>query len=130
MTVTKTFESIILVMIIIVTTAATATTTMTTAVAQAQQMVILGGPFSAMDEDTEAFIKDYLVSVIMNNLTSMNVNIQDTGTMTVNNFHETPSDLSDNILISIDNTPFTAENGYKFELGKIMYPNGTQFLPR
>jgi hypothetical protein len=85
--------------------------------------------YATMNEDTEAFIKEYLISAIRNNLTSISVTINEYGQMEVTS--EIIEDyINHDIKMEIDTTPFTAENGYKFELGKILYPNGTQFLPR
>jgi hypothetical protein len=152
----KNIATIVVIIVTVAITAATAVATTTIPTAQAQ----LIGPFTLMDEDsakiyieeqlgaeenstaaeyireystmdaeTEAFIKEYLISTIRNNLTTMVVTIDEYGHMAVNS--EIIQDYaSDDITMEVDTTPFTEENGYKFELGRILYPNGTQFLPR
>jgi hypothetical protein len=98
-----------------------------TTAAHAQQLYM---PRS-LDTQTEALLKEYLVSVIMNNLTDVSLTIRDdTGQMFIDMFGNTPNQLGDDIFIDINKTPFTAANGYKFEIGKITAPNGTQNLPR
>ena len=109
---------------------ATTTTMTTTTEAHAQEIVQLG-QLGAMDEDTEAFIKEYLISTIRNNLTDFAVSISsEDGQMLINTFSHTPNIIGDDLFFDIGNTEFTEANGYSFERGKIVAPNGTQILPR
>jgi hypothetical protein len=86
-----------------------------------------------MNEETVEWIKEYLVSLIRQNMTSLIVSINNAGGMEVTNSETPPDYLDDEIVIDVGNavgTPFSEFEGYEFQLGKIIAPNGTQVLPR
>jgi hypothetical protein len=82
-----------------------------------------------MNEETLAWIKEFLISAIRNNMTTMTITIDQFGGMEVSNQDMPPDSLDDEIKIEFI-TPFSIVDGYKFQLGKIIAPNGTQILPR
>lgn len=82
-----------------------------------------------MNEETVNWIKEFIISTIRNNLTSMVVTIDEYGYMAISS--EAPEDgIRDDIEIVIDDVPFDITENYQFQLGKIIAPNGTQVLPR
>jgi hypothetical protein len=104
----------------------------TTPAAHAQNTIMLGGSFNAMNEETLQYVKDYLTSVIQNNLTastSVIVNGDPAGTMSLMEQGESQTDSADDIFMIIG-AGFSTENGYRFEEGKLIAPNGTQILPK
>jgi len=84
--------------------------------------------YLTMNEVTEKFIKEYVISRIRDNLTSIAVSINDFGHLVVTTPGYPADYINDDITIEIDETPFKTIDGYRFELGKIIAPNGTQII--
>jgi hypothetical protein len=83
--------------------------------------------YLTMNEVAEKFIKEYVISRIRDNLTSIAVSINDFGYLVVT--PEYPADYNNDVItIEIDERPFKTIDGYRFELGKIIAPNGTQII--
>lgn len=83
-----------------------------------------------MNDETVEWIKEYLISAIRNNMNTMTITIDQFGGMEVSN-QDVPADSwDDEIMVTIPMTPFSIADGYEFQLGKIIAPNGTQVLPR